>query len=331
MSNPSPSSTHRQSIRYPDKSRACRLQLQERDLRILRQVHEDRFLTALQLTRLFFPSYEMAKKRLHKLWNAGYLRREFSPVTFGTSPAIYGLTAAGKDLLLERGVLTPEELRWHKDRNRGTSPFKQHELALNDLKVAFTVACQASVEIHLHHFGRGAAYQDRVRNPQPEGGEKDYIPICPDGFVVLEQERAYHYLFLEVDRGTMALRRVRSKLKGYREYYFQGGFFAKYGQAGYRKEDYSFRVLMTCPSEETRNNRLEQACRIGSNTMCLFAVQEAAVLNPFAPIWIRGKEYKEALKHLPPEQEYAWSQTYDKRERDAFIRERVPLVSLIEI
>lgn len=318
----------KQSHFHPDSSRARGLELQPRDLLIIKQVMEDRFLTAQQIAQLFFPSYEMAKKRLQKLWNAGFLKREYAPVSFGSSPALYCLTAVGKQLLLEHGVVPPGEMRWHKDSNRNKLLFKQHEIAVNDLKIAFLTATRAINGLSLYHFGKGADYYDQVANTEPEKGEKEYLPIRPDGFIVLENQTGCHNFFLEVDRGTMTLKRIRAKLRGYRQYFFGGGFFAKYGQEGFRKEDYSFRVLMTCPSEETRNNRLEQACAIGSNTMCWFAVQAEAAANPLGATWIRGKEYKEALQTVRPETEYDWQRSHDKSERDRFIREKVALQTL---
>lgn len=320
----------RQSRYRPNPDRIQNLQLQERDLAVIKQVHDDRFLTAQQIGLLLFPSYEMAKKRLQLLWNAGFLKREYAPVNFGSSPAIYCLTAKGRELLLTQGILKPEEMHWHKDRNRSEDEFKRHELAVNDIKVALTTATRNHIAVRLYHFGKGAAYYDRVANLKPAGHEKAYIPIRPDGFIILEQNNGYHYFFLEVDRGTMPLKRVRTKLKGYRSYYFDGGFFQKYGQEGYHKEAYSFRVLITCPTEETRNNRLEQACKLGSNAMCWFAVHQDVVNNPLGNIWVRGKEYKEAVQKLHPQTEYEWMKARDKTPRDTFIAQFVPKVSLIE-
>ena len=321
----------KQSRFHRDPSRAATLQIQERDLAVVRQVMEDRFLSAQQITALFFPSYRRAAERLQFLWNAGYLKREYAPVSFGTSPAIYCLTAKGRELVVEYGGVSREQMRWHKDTNRGTGPFKRHELDLTDVKVGLTVAARKRLDVELHHFGKGSAYYDKVTNAQPDAGEKEHIPIRPDAFIVLRVGRRYHYFFLEVDRGTMALKRLRTKLKGYRAYYFGGGFFAKYGQTGQRQEDYSFRVLMTCPTEETRNNRLEVAAALGSNTMCWFAVQEETVRDPFGSVWVRGKEYKEALKQQKVAQEVVerWGRAKNKAERDGFMRQRVPGLSIL--
>lgn len=320
----------KQSQYHPDPQRVDNLQIQERDLAVVKQVMEDRFLTAQQISRLFFPSYEMGKKRLQKLWNAGYLKREFAPVSFGSSPAVYCLTAKGCGLLLEHGAVKSEEITWHKDRNRGGSLFKNHEIAVNDVKVALLAAARGAGETGVYEFGKGKPYFDRVSNSNPEAGEKDYIPIRPDGFIILQRSGGYEYFFLEVDRGTMTMKRIRAKLKGYRSYYFDGGFFEKYGQSGYRKEDYSFRVLMTCPTEETRNNRLEQACAIGSHTLCWFGVHDEVVNDPFGQVWVRGKEYKDALKSVPPEKEYQWMRSKNKSERDLFIREQVQAQTLLD-
>lgn len=324
------STSKRQSPRHPDRARARNVQLQARDLAVLKQIVDDRFLTLSHLTALFFPSEHMAKKRLQKLWNAGYVKREFAPSGFDPGPAIYCLTAQGRNTLIQQGVVPPEAMTWHKDRNRGTFPFKQHELEVSDIRVALTVASRTSIDATLCHFGRGADYYDRVINREPAKFEQEHIPIRPDGFFILQMDNGYHNFFLEVDRGTMKLSRLHTKLKGYKAYYFEGGYWLKYGQGQGRKEDHSFRVLMTCPTEETRNNRLEVACNARSYTMMWFGIHEDVAKDPFGKVWVRGKEYVDALKSVPPEEQLRWAQAKNKRERDQFIRDHVPLQSVID-
>ena len=264
------------------------------------------------------------------MWNAGLLKREFIHAGFSPTPAIYCLTAKGRDILVQHGVVSPEEMTWHKDRNRGTSPFKQHEVEVNDIKVAFVAASRRSIDVTLYHFGKGMPYYDQVVNHKPDTGEKEHIPIRPDGFFILQINGGYHSFFLEVDRGTMKLSRLYTKLKGYRLYYFDGGYWIKYGKQEGRKEDYSFRILMTCPTEETRNNRLEVACKMGSYTMMWFGVHEEVVKNPFGRVWIRGKEYADAFKSLTPAAQYNFMRANNKSERDQFIRQKVALQSIAE-
>jgi hypothetical protein len=96
----------------------------------------------------------------------------------------------------------------------------------------------------------------------------------------------------------MKLKEFRRKLRGYREYYFSGGFLKRYGKEGQKIEDLAFRVLVTAPTEERRNNLIEQALLEGSNLMCWFTLYDQINRDFFGKIWLRGKEYKEIFEQL---------------------------------
>jgi len=100
----------RQSRYRPDYGKFPRVNIQDRDLEIIKEVVKDRFLTARQIQALFFNSYSAAQRRLQKLWNKGYLKREYAPVQFGSSEALYCPTKKGVDLLIQRLVIAPDEI-----------------------------------------------------------------------------------------------------------------------------------------------------------------------------------------------------------------------------
>lgn len=118
----------------------------ERDLRVLEWVHECRFVTREQIQRLEFGprSASSAKLRLTLLYHHGYLDRLFLPLpnAYGVSRAIYHLDQAGAHLLARAQRLEPVEMGWRRrDGERGEF-FLAHTLDINDVRIAFTLACR---------------------------------------------------------------------------------------------------------------------------------------------------------------------------------------------
>jgi len=321
----------RQSRYKPDYKKFPRVNIQDRDLEIIKEVAKDRFLTARQIQALFFNSYSAAQRRLQKLWNKGYLKREYAPVKFGSSEALYCPTKKGIDLLIQRSIIVPDEINWKSKYNRVKPEKKQHEIDANEFKVVLTIAVRENNYAELLFCERGSSFWDYVKDPDPDPKDKrEYIPIRPDRFIGLKINGLSNYFFLEIDRGTMRLKECARKLGGLREYYFSGGFFKKYGQPGYKKEHYSYRVLITAPTEERRNNLVEKAIEQGSLEMCWFGLFSEVIQDPLGKVWIRGKEYKEVLERLAEWERERILRTHRKLERDEIIKKGVDRRSILE-
>jgi len=303
-----------------------RVSIMPRDLKVVKEVLDDGFLTTKQIQALFFGSSTSAIRRLQKLWNRGYLKRSY-PVAF-PAMAVYSPARKGINLLVERGVIEPDEVTWQSQHNRARSNKMQHELDANEIKVALTLSVKKREDVELILFDKGGAYWDRVKDPQSDAKE-EYIPIRPDRFLYMRTEEGYVAFFVEVDRGTKPLSRFGRKIRGYREYYFSGGFFKKYGEEGKRIEDYPFRVLTTALSEERRNNLVEQAIKEGSLQMCWFGVFSEVIANPLGKVWVRGSEYKEVWEKIPSKERERVLGGY-KQERNIIIREEVERHSILE-
>lgn len=287
----------RQSRYECDPKRFSRVDIQERDLEIIKEVLESRFLSTSQIQALFFGSASACKLRLQKLWNKKLLKRIFSPVSFGSSEALYCPTKRGVDLLVESSKVEKEEVKFKSKKNRVKREKIQHELDINEVKISLTLAMAEKKGAYLlpdypnskkrpdimrireiFSWRRGPDTWDYVEDKHGE-----HISVRPD--LVFSLNGTVY--FLEVDRGTMTLSRFKRKLRGYREYCSKGNFRSKY-----KVND--FRVLTTAPSERRRNNLLEQAIKVGGSIRVFFAVYDEVIDNPFGAVWIRGKEYKEA-------------------------------------
>ncbi len=228
--------------------------LTERDMQVPELLEDYRMLTTSQLQRLLYPSLQKAQTRLLRLYQAGQVKRFSYPV-----------------LLREGGK---GEYVYHlKKRSNTTLTALRHMLQLNDVRIAFELACGKSDEINLVEFipeyrgkyrddGRpGRAVEDSVA---VRGGFGQNAILIPDAVVCLENattaKRAL--FFLEVDLGSEKLvaegrgkYSVIKKMLLYREYLNNRGF-ERYSDL-FRFRFKGFRVL-TVMNNSQRIQRLRR-------------------------------------------------------------------------
>ena len=110
-------------------------------------------------------------------------------------------------------------------------------------------------------------------------GKPTTLPIAPDGYFCIEDERGKMYWFLEVDRYTMSGPRWLDKVRAYFHWYDQKKHQEKFNIK-------NFRVVTVCPNAFQRDARLEitkrvKVSRVGDK-------QEAVGINLF---WfVSGRE-----------------------------------------
>jgi len=262
MTKLNPEGRQRQSRFQRDPDRYKNLYLGERDAFILIALVQERILSTSQIAALFFGQKSGAIRRLNQLWNAGYVDRGFAPVSFGMSEAIYSPTRKGIQFLIEEKVVPQEELSWNPKSYKVTNWKKQHELMVNDVKIAMILALAKRFNLYMPQpevkyvpkgnakakerpdlgrvgeiliFEKGSEYDDRVRDPDAQGNSR-YIPIRPDRFMVLNLPEVPAYGLWEVDRGTMPERNFRRKTEGLPAILFLRRFSEKIwcARSGYR-------------------------------------------------------------------------------------------------
>jgi len=339
----------RQSRYKPNPHRDTGTRITHRDIKIFETVLKEQFLTCEQLMRLFNVSKSTMTIRLRKLWNQRYLGRAFAPVSFGSSPAIYYPTNRLLSAIIEKTGRSREEINWTASKGRLSPEKKQHELDVNEFKISLMVALRlrygeealasywyekeikgGSPEVELLFCEKGTDFWDYVRDPSPEPGEPRRIPIRPDRFMGLRIDGKPQYYFVEIDRGTMPLKRIRRKFRGYRNYYLSSGFVKKYGQEGDKIEDYPFRLLVTAVTEERRNNLVEEAIAVRGLEMMWFCVFSDFISDPLGKVWIRGAEYQEIIRQMPKEKQSLLLSAHRKVERDEIIRQSIRKYSILD-
>ncbi|MBO6792094.1 MAG: replication-relaxation family protein [Dinoroseobacter sp.] len=269
----------------------------ERDVEIMRALGRYRYLSVSQIRRLFFPSSvdtQAANGRLRKLFHSGYIHKAepYSRLAQPQSEYIYLLDKKGAEYLAKIGKA---ERSWRKGRDVKQA-FLQHALDLSEFRINLELALSKQDVVYLDTFipdfqmrSRAQDYASRHRYELYTElvspiNRRSYV-IYPDALIILKAERngKVHdrLLFLEIDRGTHGLEKIREKVHGYYLYHAKGL------HRPILENNTDFTVLFQTSSERRADNIREiLAGYIGSERVWVTdyaQVDETSIL--FAPIW----------------------------------------------
>lgn len=273
--------------------------LQERDLEILKLIHNYRFIPSHHITNLIAGSERKILGRLQKLFHQGYLERLADRrirIKAGSEKMVYAITRKAGDLLASEGGLDISKIDWDLKNRTVTERHIKHTLMIAKFRTILTLAAegQKGVDIGQWKENRGSGkslnpeLSDTVKLEIKEGKEIR-LRIVPDAFFSLREDYSEMFFFLEADRGTMPTERFWKKLTAYRAWWKQGGSKKKLGAE-------HFRVLTITPSNKRRDNLREVAKRVKPAGMFWFAAEKSYSANKpgsiFEAIWINAKDDK---------------------------------------
>ena len=204
----------------PEKPRTIRLQ--ERDVRLLKAVHDYRFLTINHLHALFWShaSKSVCYERVKWLYHNNYLTRLILPSEPGQGRArhLYALSEEGAYKVAESLDVDIEDLWWEVDDNSVGNRKIQHTLDLSTYWVVLN---------RLEQMGKlqiGLWYTDRQFNSKAFRDKVPYIQQGarisrrePDGFHQLlfpDSNNTYSF-FVENDEGSKDHSVWKSKIRAY--------------------------------------------------------------------------------------------------------------------
>jgi hypothetical protein len=232
--------TRRRFVRYAPENE---LVLTTRDLAILCDLHDRRFMNARQLQALYGAN---VPERLRYLFRHGYVDRPKAQRVFrlreggGSRPLIYALANRGARAITELGLRDASRRDW-SELNLGLSEFSTHiphELAVADVHVSFRRAC-ATRSLDLVQGEELARGRDARALDVPGEGK----PLHPDWMFATARGDAEPCLFfVEADRGTMPNARLASphiehlagKYERYLAYARAKGSLGQFGIANFR-------------------------------------------------------------------------------------------------
>jgi hypothetical protein len=198
--------------------------LTDRDEDILTAIHTHGFLTTELIELAFFPGPERGRRspssrayaRLQQLWRWGYVERVELPVARsagGRRPYLYALGRRGEPVVAGRlGEGVAPARRRRLDRLSGL--FVDHDLQI----AAFWANLVALLRPMRATLGRWLPERDlrarTMRVQDPRTGR--WLPVLPDAaYEVVYADGFVQGCLLEVDMGTLTLRRFRRKLRAF--------------------------------------------------------------------------------------------------------------------
>jgi hypothetical protein len=229
-----------------------------RDVAILLDLYNYRYLSFSQLARLHFPSHASAYQRLRILKREGLVKSFNAPAI---AERIFHLDNAGAKLVSAE-LETEEELSWYRyTKTPKDYYYLRHFLAINDFRILITQVCQ-DAPISLLGF-----IPEYIGEKTKEGHVKKYLrdtvkdySHTPDAVFALEKDGNTALFFLEIDRG---LETVSDPEKGFMKcvifylHYFIARKYMRF-ETDFSAPFKSVRTLVITPSQK-RLEHMRQA------------------------------------------------------------------------
>ena len=221
------------------------LKLQPRDIALLCDVAEFRFLNTPQILALHSGGKRNLLRHLASLFEHGYLDRpkQQASARLASSHLIYSLGRKGAAAIIGNAGEREGVYRRVKE-NEQTLPLIAHSLMVSQFRVCLILALKKHSDIKLTRWIQGNDLKATLRK------HGEHPPLVADAFFVLETPTHKYPCFLEADRATMTQERFVSKLKMYWRHNREESFKDSLGVS-------HFRVLTIAPHEK----RAENLCR----------------------------------------------------------------------
>ena len=245
-----------------NKSINRNVNLQPRDVEILKEVYEYRILNAdhiLMLVEGFNNSQQVSLlRRLNKLYRSGYLDRppHQSALYKSNEKIAYALGDRGADALAEHCGIDRGKISWRKKNYKVKEIYINHSLMITECRIALAMALN-EVPAGKLLFWKLSLVNELLDYVQVDDEEKP-LPINPDSFLGIydgRRERPKLFFFLEADRSTEDHKRFFKKLKGYYYYWLQKRCSETYGIK-------HFKVLTITKSEDRVKNLLKLSKKV---------------------------------------------------------------------
>ena len=189
------------------------ISLQKRDKQILVACYQYRFLLRSQIQQLFnFACVTRANIRLRKLFDHGYLDREFLPTDRGGSEAIYTLGKHGISIVSDE--LGTDEHLISKQRNRGHSGsylYLMHDVVVNNTRINLNKEIRDNPRFALIKWQN--ASESECRYGQSLGQSTTRKSLKPDGFFQVTYDGKIYSFFVEIDLSASGHRKLDEKFR----------------------------------------------------------------------------------------------------------------------
>lgn len=262
------------------------MQLTDRDIRILKAVHAyDGVLADYQIQRLFFTGKSQMQHRTMLLFQHGYLNRPDRRQRAALPCLVYWLSKKGAAFVAGLSGEDGSSSYWRRPPRWNQI---MHDLALNDLRIILTTACERHQGLTLDTWlgqREFLADTDQITYRDRTGRERRRL-MRPDGYFVIRMGKPHFPFLLELDRRTEDNPRfMREKVYPGVAYLGSPAYVTRFGyNAG--------RWLVVTTGTRRRDNMKRQAERAVGAQAALFYFTTFDQIRPETvltePIWYRG-------------------------------------------
>jgi len=235
--------------------RSTKVEVQSRDIDILKLIYQYRFLNSDHIRALMNGHNKKAiTQRLTKLFRAGYLDRPLEQVRLyykydqqGSSPIIYALGQRGAQILSERGYQLINSLDWSRKNKEIRERNLLHDLGVASFGVIIKLALEQTANTNLLYWHQDRQDREQIKDKVIINSKAQ--TIIPDAVFRIQYPEGRPLFFLEYYREILTnnKRYLEEKLLRYFYYWKQGRYKEKYGAK-------NFRVITVVPMKERVEN-----------------------------------------------------------------------------
>lgn len=182
--------------------------------KIIKFIYDMRYARTSDICEYLGLSLSQTRKYLLNLYKRCYLYRKFRPVNRGSSEGYYYLDKASVFYLASNAGMTLREFGWDSRYNISDPDRMTHTLDITSIRVVFEKKCKDKSVVLEKFYGEKRVGLRKVSE------EKS---INPDGeFSLIVSDMKGKYLkkyFIEYDRGTEDLLKIKEKILKYNLYY----------------------------------------------------------------------------------------------------------------
>ncbi|MBK8033808.1 MAG: replication-relaxation family protein [Chloroflexi bacterium] len=262
------------------------MRLTDRDRRILEAVHAyDGILADTQIKALFFTGDSQMQLRTRLLCQHGYLKRPTRKQRAALTRGVYWLGERGAAYVAGLSGQPLAEFAWRKEPRWGQL---EHDLTLNDVRIAFVQACHGNPDFAIDEWIPSTefwAHPDRVTYTLANGRSASRF-VRPDAYMVISQGEYSGKFLLEVDLSTEDQPRIaRDKLLPLVAYLRSEAYKKRFGYT-------SGRILFVTTGDRRLSNLKRNAEVATGPDARLFYFTTLSQLTAQTvlqtPIWLRG-------------------------------------------
>lgn len=305
--------------RFRRAENPANMRLTERDLTLLEHVSRHRFLTTEQLQALDGGSKQNVTRALRVLFDHGYVDRPLSQIASmvldGPKPMVYALGKKGAQALRAHGRKINATVDWTEKNKRAGAIFIEHTVERAEFMTTLEIACRSQDDVELMDAAaiirQSPEVTQQAREPlrweveRIERGRKEIFSVVPDGLFGLSfSDNTASYFLLEIDRGTIPLRRTdtygtaawRKNIEYKLRTYYEGWRASRHVEQFGVKQ---LRVLWVTSSRTRMENMINiQQSVTGGKGSALFLFgsrEELRASNPLGFGWVSGTGKKVGL------------------------------------